>query len=303
MKYDKGHLSFEAQADLLIQRGLIADKALLINILENVNYYRLSGYLYPYRRSGDTFKPGTTLDHAWRHYTFDRRFRLIVMDAIERVEVSVRTRLIHELSRLNGAFGYAEPAALPRLGLAEHTRWIEEIQKEFDRSRETFVAHFKAKYGDVHPFLPLWIAGEIMPFGSTMKMYRGVADGVKRNIARHYNVPDEVLTSWLHTINVIRNICAHHGRLWNRELGVKPFIPRKSKYPQWHAPVAIPQNRIFGVLTILRYLLGIIAPQSKWESRLVALLEEYPEISRWSMGFPDNWKESPLWHGSKADWG
>ncbi len=134
-----------------------------------------------------------------------------------------------------------------------------------------------------------------MPFGCTMKMYRGVTDEVRRNIAGHYNVPDEVLTSWLHTINVIRNICAHHGRLWNRELGVKPFIPRKSKYPQWHAPVAIPQNRIFGVLTILCYLLRITAPHSKWEGRLVALLEEYPEISRRSMGFPDNWKESPLW--------
>ncbi len=122
MKYDKGHLSFEAQADLLIQRGLIADKALLIKILENVNYYRLSGYLYPFRQPDDTFKPGTTLDRAWRHYTFDRRFRLIVMDAIERVEVSVRTRLIYELSRFNGAFGYAEPAALPQLSPAEFAR-------------------------------------------------------------------------------------------------------------------------------------------------------------------------------------
>ena len=295
MKYNKGHLSFEAQADRLIQRGLIADRALLIDRLENVNYYRLSGYLYPYRQSGDTFKPGTTLDSVWRHYTFDRRFRLIVMDAVERVEVSLRTQLIYELSRVNGAFGYASPEALPQLISLEYTRWLEAIKKEFDHSRETFVAHFKAKYGNTHPFLPLWIAGEIMPFGCTMTMYRGVSDDVKRNIARHYGVPDQVLTSWLHTINVIRNICAHHGRLWNRELGVKPFIPRKPKYPQWHEPVTIPQNRIFGVLTILRYLLKIIAPQSKWEHRLFALLEEYPEISRWSMGFPDNWKESPLW--------
>lgn len=295
MKYNKGHLSFEGQADLLIQRGLVADKTLLISRLENINYYRLSGYFYPYRQADNTFKPGTTLDRVWRHYTFDRRFRLAVMDAIERVEVSVRTQLIYELSRISGAFGYGNPTALPQLTTAEYARWIEEIKKEFDRSRETFVAHFKSKYGDTHPLLPLWMAGEIMPFGCTMTMYRGVADEVKRNIAAHYGVPDEVLTSWLHTINVIRNICAHHSRLWNRELGVKPFIPRKQKYPQWHEPVAIPQNRIFGVLTILRYLLRITAPQSKWENRLLSLLDEYPEISRWSMGFPDNWRESPLW--------
>ncbi len=295
MRYEKGHLSFEEQADLIIYRGLIADKSLLVSRLENVNYYRLSGYLYPYRQDDNTFKSGTTLDRVWRHYTFDRRFRLVVMDAIERIEVSIRTQLICELSRINGAFGYVNPEALPKLTIEECERWTKEVKKEFTRSREIFVEHFKVKYGDIHSFLPLWMAGEIMPFGCIMTMYRGVSDNVKRNIAQHYGVPDQVLTSWLRTINVIRNICAHHGRLWNRELGVKPFIPRKSKYPQWHEPVTIPQNRIFGVLTILRYLLKTIAPQSKWENRLFALMDEYPEISRWSMGFPDNWKDSPLW--------
>lgn len=295
MRYEKGHLSFEAQADLLISRGLSADRSLLISRLENVNYYRLSGYLYPYRLSDNTFKPGTTLERVWRHYTFDRRFRLIVMDAIERVEVSVRTRLIYELSAVSGAFGYAEHKALPNLTAAEYARWMEEISKEVNRSRETFVEHFKAKYGDTHACLPLWEAGEIMPFGFTLTMYRGVSEGVKKRIAAYYLIPDEVLSSWLRTLNVIRNICAHHGRLWNRELGVKPFIPRRAKYQQWHEPVAIPRNRIFGVLTILRYLLMITAPQSKRESRLLTLLNEYPEISRWSMGFPDNWKESRLW--------
>ena len=295
MRYEKGHLSFEAQADLLISRGLEADRALLISRLENVNYYRLSGYLYPYRNEDNTFKPGTTLTRVWRHYTFDRRLRLVVMDAIERVEVSVRTRLIYELSAIHGGFAYAEHAALPNLSAEDYARWVEDIGKEMRRSRETFVRHFKEKYGDTHVFLPLWMAGEIMPFGGIMTMYRGVSDEVKKRIALYYNIPDEVLTSWLRTINVIRNICAHHGRLWNRELGVKPVIPRKQKHPQWHVPVLITHNRVFGVLTILRYLIRITAPQSKWEQRLFDLLGEYPEVSRWSMGFPDNWRESPLW--------
>ena len=134
-----------------------------------------------------------------------------------------------------------------------------------------------------------------MSFGCLLTMYRGMASSFKKEISAYYGIPDEVLTSWLQTINVIRNTCAHHSRLWNRVLGVKPYIPRKNKYPQWHEPVLIPQDRIFGILTILRYLLRIIAPQSKWQSRLYELLDEYSEISRWSMGFSDNWKESPLW--------
>ena len=295
MKYDKLPLSFEEQADRLIRRGLVVEKTLLVARLKNVNYYRLSGYLYPYRQTDDTFKPGTNFEKAWRHYAFDRRLRLIVMDAIERVEVSVRTQLIYALAHKSGAFGYTKPESLPNLTEKEYSRWIDEIKNEINRSRETFVKHFKKKYGDQHDFLPLWMAGEIVSFGCTLTMYRGVSNIVKRNLAAHYGVPDEVLTSWLQTINVMRNICAHHSRLWNRELGVKPFIPRKQKYPQWHVPVEIPQNRIFGVLTILRYLLSVIAPQSKWKSRLLVLLDEYPEISRRGMGFPDNWKESLLW--------
>jgi abortive infection bacteriophage resistance protein len=295
MKYGKPPLSFEDQADKLIARGLIVDKALLVERLKHVNYYRLSGYLYPYRQTGDHFKPGTTLEKVWRHYAFDRRLRLIVMDAIERVEVSVRTQLIHAFAHATGAFGYTEERSLSGLSHVEYARWIEAVKKEVAHSRETFVDHFKRKYGDKHDFLPLWMAGEIISFGCTLTMYRGASGEIKKRLSGFYHVPDLVLTSWLQTINVVRNICAHHSRLWNKELGIKPLLPNKHKYLEWYVPVKIPQNRIFGILTILRYLLRVIAPQSRWESRLRALLEEYPEISRWSMGFPDNWKDSPLW--------
>lgn len=297
MRYDKPPLSFEAQADLLIKRGLIVDRPFLIDHLQNVNYYRLSGYLYPYRQAkdNDNFKSGTTFEKAWRHYTFDRRLRLIVMDAIERFEVSIKTQLIYTLAHTTGAFGYARSENFPELSIEDHERLITTIVDEARKSKEKFVDHFRSKYGDSHEHLPLWMAGEIMSFGCALTIYRGMPDKIKRDIALHYGIPDAILTSWLQTINVIRNICAHHSRLWNRELGVKPFIPRKNKYPEWHDPVAIGQNRVFGILTVFHYLLRIIAPQSKWKTRLCDLLNEYPEISRWSMGFPDDWKESPLW--------
>jgi abortive infection bacteriophage resistance protein len=358
MQYDKGHLSFEEQAERLIARGLIADKALLVKRLKDVNYYRFTGYLHPFRlENSDNYRPGTTFEKVWRHYAFDRRLRLIIMDAIERIEVSVRTQLIFELSKETGAFGYATPEGLPKLRPDEFMKWLNSITEEVGRSKEIFVGHFFEKYGDSHPVLPLWMAGEIMSFGGMLTMYRGVAPDIKRRIAAHYEVPDEVLTSWLQVINVIRNICAHHGRLWNRELGYKPLIPGKNKYPQWHTPVPIiagakiqrskllsehpelagdlcaifqdlggdylmckPDTeaiisrsslphplkvylrkicqapyRTFVVLTIARHFMKRIAPQSRWEQHLLDLLKEYPEVSRWSMGFPDNWKESPLW--------
>jgi abortive infection bacteriophage resistance protein len=302
LQYNKPPLTFAEQATLLIERGLLAEKDILVKRLQQVNYYRLSGYLYPYRQTdSNIFVPGTTLEKVWRYYTFDRRLRLVVMDAIERVEVSVKTQLVYVLARQTGAFGYTTAQNFPNLQIENYTNWLNKvITKEVNRSKETFVSHFRVKYGDTHKFLPLWMLSEIMSFSCILTMYRGVPDSIKKQIAAFYNIPDKVLTSWLQTINVIRNICAHHCRLWNRELGVKPLLPSRHKYPQWYVPIQISQNRIFGVLTILRYCLIIIAPQSKWQNRLLDLFNEYPDISRKSMGFPDNWDCSPLWQSKKA---
>ena len=98
MKYSKHALTFDEQADLLIARGLLCDRDELLGRLRSVSYYRLSGYWYPFRRSDDSFTDGTTLETVWRRYTFDRRFRLVVLDAIERIEVCVRTELVYLLA-------------------------------------------------------------------------------------------------------------------------------------------------------------------------------------------------------------
>ncbi|MBU4348575.1 Abi family protein [Patescibacteria group bacterium] len=255
MQYNKPSLTFDKQADLLIRRGLVSDNKRLIECLKNVNYYRLSGYLYPYRQSNDNFKTGTTFEKVWRHYTFDRRLRLIVMDAIERFEVSIKTQLIYELSHSYGAFGYASSDNFPKLSSKEHKRLTKTISEETDKSREKFVGHFKNKYGDKHKLLPLWMAGEIVSFGVALTILKGASDQIRKNISAHYGIPDAVLISWIQTINVIRNICAHHSRLWNREMGVKPFIPRKKKYPEWHTPVTITNHRIFGGVGVRSKLL------------------------------------------------
>jgi abortive infection bacteriophage resistance protein len=163
------------------------------------------------------------------------------------------------------------------------------------RSREKFVDHFQSKYSDKHTHLPLWMAVEILPFGAMLKLFSGMNDSLKKTIAKDYKIPDLVLNSWLIAINVVRNICAHHGRLWNKELGYQPLLPKERKYPEWHFPVKITQNRIFGILTILKYMISIISPECTWHNRVKKLLDEYPQISKKSMGFPDIWDQSPLW--------
>jgi abortive infection bacteriophage resistance protein len=127
------------------------------------------------------------------------------------------------------------------------------------------------------------------------RLRMGVRTRMKKDISRHYGVTVPVLGSWLKTLNQVRNICAHHARLWNRVFGVQAVIPDNVTHPDWHQPVAISGDRMFGVSTVLYYLLKQVAPQSAWKTRFTNLLNDYPDVPMRFMGFPDNWKESPLW--------
>lgn len=261
MKYAKPWLSLDDQADLLIKRGLDGERDLFKARLSSVNYYRLSGYLYPFRIAGDAYKQGTTFEEVWRRYVFDRRLRLMVMDAIERIEVAVRSQLAYHHANHHGPFGYADdPSSLPKLRPEKYQEFLTRVSDETDRSHELFVNHFRDKYGDVHPFLPVWMMTEVMSFGTVLTFFKGSSHQVKRGVASFFGMPDTVFESWLLALTTVRNICAHHARLWNRVLGVKPMTPRPAGFPDWHRPIHIQNERVFAILTICRYCLTRVAP-------------------------------------------
>lgn len=304
MKYGKPPLTFEKQCELLQNRGMIVDPALVVPRLQSVNYFRLSGYWYPYRaqdpkNSGtllDSFKADTNFTDVWNRYVFDRRLRLLVLDAVERIEIATRASIAYHHAHNHGPFGYATDAtSLPKLSPTGWKEFVERIEEETGWSKEAFVTHFKTKYGADHNYLPVWMATEIMTFGTILTFFRGASHTVKQSVASVFGMPDKVFDSWLLTLNTVRNICAHHSRLWNRELGVKPIIPRIAQYPAWHTPVKVENKRMFAVLTICQYSLRRIAPQSGWLNRLQQLLADFPNVPTASMGFPANWTACPIW--------
>jgi abortive infection bacteriophage resistance protein len=304
MKYLKPALPFPDQADLLLRRGLSADRNTLVERLEAVNYYRLSAYWYTFRdktAADERLLHGTTLDTVWRRYTFDRQLRLLVIDAIERVEIAVRTQLVNRHTLAHGPLGYLDRANLPGMSAFMHKDLLDRIRRETSRSQEDFVKHYLGKYTS-EVDLPLWMACELMTFGNMLTLFRHAEKSTKRDIASEYGVADKVLESWLLTLNYVRNICAHHSRLWNRGLGSKqPAIPRAHKHPIWHQPVAITADRMFGVLTVLYYLLKQVAPQSAWKERFKKLLADYPDVPIRFMGFPEDWEQSALWDGEGTE--
>ena len=298
MIYNKPPLSFDEQADLLISRNFKATKSELIDFLKHNNYYRLTGYLFPFRNSDETFSADINFDKILAVIDYDRELRNILLYALDKIEVSLRTNISHYSSRyFNDPFFYTDPAKLPGIDSGRYRELLESIKKEVERSREEFIHHFRSKYGPEHLFPPVWIAVQVLSFGTLVSMYRGLPDEVKREIAGVYEIPDTVLSSWITGLNSIRNICAHHSRLYNRRLGYKFLLPRQRKYPEWFFPVQIPNGTVFTALTICSHLLKIIDIDEDWRERVKTLFKKYKHISVIKNTFPENWKESSHWKG------
>ena len=132
-------------------------------------------------------------------------------------------------------------------------------------------------------------------------VYDALADRSRRTaIARTLGVEEPVLRSWLLSYQRVRNSCAHHGRLWNRGLGVTPVIP-KSESIRWLQDRDLftrdewRRQRLFPVLVSLQTLLHQISPGSLWATRLEVLFQEHPAVPVSGMGFPQGWLDDPFW--------
>lgn len=289
MRYLKPALTFNQQLDLLRQRGLtVRDPARALRWLQSVNYYRLSAYFLPFK-DGEQFRPGADFNDVAGLYIFDRKLRLLVLDAIERIEVAIRTSVTYEIGHAYGAFGHTDPANFaPRF---DHPRFMSELLDEERRANETFASHYRKRYAE-EPHLPVWMATELLSFGTISKLYQSLDPKLRQRVAAPYKVDAQFLVSWLHTLTYARNVCAHHKRLWNRQLAIRPRLPSRSL--AW--PHQVPDNgRLYAVLVVLRHMMMVNSPNSKWVERLHDLLAAHPTVPQAAMGFPDSWQKLTTW--------
>lgn len=301
MEYTKPPLTFEEQAQLLIQRGLITSKEEIVKKFGFVNYYRFSSYLYTFKiEGGEDFKKGTKLSTVWNHYKFDRDFRSLVFKALEVIEVALRTKITYHFSHEYGPFGYIENKNLPFFEQEAFEVWKSEICEEIANVKDYAVTHFYEKYFPEHTMPPLWIASEYMTFGKIVTMYRKLEKDLQNLIAKVFNVPTRVFKSWILSLNYVRNVCAHHGRLWNIRLRIKPLLPKGTAYEEWVKPVRILNDKMFGILTILNFLTKQIDAEYRFKDQLKSLLQKHPLIPVSWIGFPADWEKSPLWAESSG---
>ncbi|HRO42217.1 MAG TPA: Abi family protein [Flavipsychrobacter sp.] len=293
--YSKVPLTFEQQLKQLQERGLIIeDVSKAVHLLSQISYYRLSAYWYPLLsdKANHIFKPNANLQAAFRLYCFDRELRKLVSSEIEKIEVSIRTQIIYVLSHKHGPFWFVDSSIFKNK--VRHKESLLKIDQEYKRSDEQFILAFKNKY--INPYPPCWMTMEITSFGMLSQLYKNLLPGrEKREIAHHYGISDSVLETLLHSIVYLRNVCAHHTRLWNRVMRIQPQFPRAPKN-QWLNNPNVSNNRTYFILSIIIYLLNVVNANHTFKNKFGMLLDKYPNVDLAAMGFPKDWKNEHLWN-------
>ncbi|MCF7521003.1 Abi family protein [Neisseria sp. ZJ106] len=298
-------LSFDQQLELLKTRGLhISDDAKATEYLARIGYYRLSGYFYAMRERngniiGDHFKSGAGFQDAVLLYIFDKKLRLLVLDALERIEIALRVDVSHHLGRLD-KFAYRNPDLLHHSFSkttsdqhSRHTDWLNKHEQLIKRSKEEFILHNKVKYGLP---LPIWVACEVWDFGCLSTLFGGMKENDQDAVAQKYGIRNgRIFASWLRSLNYLRNICAHHSRLWNRNITVQPKLPPASDTAWVGIFGEKHKARCFLLLYLCRHLLKVINPQSSWPQRMKQHLSDFPDLTHLGlnlkgMGVPDDWE-------------
>ena len=297
MNYCKSPLSISDQIVILKRRGLIiSDEKFAEDILMNISYYRLRAYTYPYQDNANPDHPfikNVTLENIIEIYSFDRKLRALLFDAIEKIEISIRTQVIYQWSINHGSHWQNN------IGLYNNSAraniLLQSLKKEIDRESEIFIKHYKAKYTNpTEP--PSWMSLEVSSFGLLSQLFSLLKKGnEKKLIATIYGLNDiSVMENWVLCLSYVRNICAHHGRLWNRRLTALAKYPTNPINPIAPTKGVLPY-KLYATLIIIRYLLNIINPNNTFNQELISLINTCNLVSEKEMGFIHNWRNEEFW--------
>lgn len=310
-KYNKPPLTFEEQLKKLKDRGLIVeDDDYALKKLSQISYFRLSAYFCPYQSEKDKFNKGVHLKQIIDTYSFDRELRLLVFDCIERIEVAIRTQFVYQMAMYYNDSHWQDNQNLfidpfyNKVGtkIAPFSDFQAVISKAKTTQRpEVFIKHYTQNYTTPsNP--PAWMCFELLTIGELSHLYRGLKNkDDKKRIAHFLDLHPTVFTSWLHSLTYVRNICAHHSRLWNKDLAVEPELLKKP-VGNWVSSPFENNKRVFYFLCALKYFLIRVNPNNSFTEKLNHLFEKYSNVPIQYLGIPSdekgnilNWKKEPLW--------
>lgn len=290
--FEKPALSIDAQITLLKKRNLsIVNLAEVEHFLTTIGYYRLMAYFRPFLisplNSETGFKQGTEFNNILNLYIFDRELRLLVTDALERIEVALRAAISNVMSVRHGPHWYMEQSLFVNMNL--HRHFLEEVFAHLRRTNEDFITSYYNTYHlPEHP--PSWMVVECLSFGTLSKIYSNLKDrSARKQIGDILGQYSEVIKSWMKSLTYTRNLCAHHSRLWNRF-----FINKPNNIPDIITPKQNASPFQLQAYIIIQ-LLNVIAPNHHWRNKLFELFDRKLSVSFIEMGFVENWQDDPMW--------
>jgi abortive infection bacteriophage resistance protein len=266
-------------------RGLVVpDPVGALDALQHIGYYRLLIYMRPLQLMPQKiFIPGTTFQQILDVYNFDRELRLLCLDAIERIEVALRASIVTAVAVPHTPHFFLDPQHFERLDA------FVEFYQTASRAKYLGIQHYRDTYGSPD-LAPIWTMMEAITFGSLSRLYSGLRLHHRKAIATHFGYDETILVSWFRSLNMLRNMCAHHNRLWNFHMLVDQ--PKAAK--KFRSEMAS-TDRLYARVIVLLALLDGIAHGSDWKQRLIDLIDRFPGIPTAAMGFPADWRLRAVW--------
>lgn len=286
-----------------MQKGLIiSDLGLATEALRQHGLHRFKGFAHVYRdlnHPGKPFIPGTRFEDVERLIDLDERLRLVVLAGMQIVEIGVRQRINQQMSESHGADWYVQSANFQPSAASFHESFLNDVGREVANSRENVFEHFRAK--NAGPFPPSWMMAELMTLGAWSRVYANLQILDQRAIAQAFPLHESTLRAWLRNLTVVRNVAAHHGRLWNRSFLTMPIADEHPKYLRQtlrahsfdlNDPQAL---RVAPRLYALHFLTHAMAPRRAWRQDLQAALAPFTVAELPRLGFRPAWSSRPEW--------
>lgn len=299
--------TIDEQISLLRSRGMaFNDEQFAKECLSRISYFRLK-YYWTDMRDTETehdFLNGSTFEDVISRYDFDRNLRIVLFEAIETIEVALRTKIIYHMSKAAGNGLWYLDASL----FANHDYFedfVYDLKYEFDRSTEPFAK----EYISCHPNWncetfdgdnpDAWMILEAATFGTLSKMYKNLKSQLPQRsaIANDFGLySSKELSSWLEAVSVLRNIIAHHSRLWNRSLAKQPMNIKGHRDKWLLNPLTQEQKKKpYGVITAMLYLCNAVAPNNTIKKDILNLVDRSDNIPYSKLGFTGDWRKEPIW--------
>jgi abortive infection bacteriophage resistance protein len=305
---NKPAFAISDQIALLKSRGMLfRDEIKAHNLLKKISYYRLKGYWWDVQRDPalHLFQSGVYFEDIIERYDFDRRLRVILFDAVEQIEIALRTKMIHHLSMAYGGLWYLNPAlfddaVITQNGVTQtsHLFAIDELKKEFNRSQEIFIKDQRERYPEQNA--DAWKILEVASMGTLSKLYKNLINKLpeKATVANEMGLNSTfTFVGWIESVTLMRNLIAHHARLWSRPMVKCPSMQLNNPVGAWFTYPLQPGQvyKPFAVISCMTYLCNYLNSSDDIKRNIINLIDTYPNVPVYKYGFFNRWRSEPLW--------